>query len=171
LSAARRPAIDIISHSPEQTRAFGTQLGRLLGPGDLVLLNGDIGAGKTTFTQGLARGLQVTGPVQSPTFTLVVEHPARVNGDVTRLYHIDLYRLSGAAEAEGFGLDEYVDDASAITAVEWPERARGALPDDYLLVEFGYVADTKRQLRVTPRGARYAGLVEHFRQEVTGVRG
>jgi tRNA threonylcarbamoyladenosine biosynthesis protein TsaE len=171
LSAARRPAIDIISHSPEQTRAFGTQLGRLLGPGDLVLLNGDIGAGKTTFTQGLARGLQVTGPVQSPTFTLVVEHPARVNGGATRLYHIDLYRLSDAALAEGFGFDVYVDDASAITAVEWPERARGALPDDYLLVEFGYVADTKRQLRVTPRGARYAGLVDRFRQEVTGIRG
>ena len=171
MSAARRPAIDIISHSPEQTRAFGTQLGRLLSPGDLVLLNGDIGAGKTTFAQGLARGLHVHGPVQSPTFTLVVEHPARVNGTLTRLYHIDLYRLANAGEAEAFGLAEYIDDTGAIVAVEWPERAGAALPGDYLLVELGYVADTKRQVRVTPRGVRYAGLVERFRQEVMGVRG
>jgi tRNA threonylcarbamoyladenosine biosynthesis protein TsaE len=161
----------MISHSPEQTRAFGTQLGRLLNPGDLVLLNGDIGAGKTTFTQGLARGLHVSGPVQSPTFTLVVEHPARVNSTLTRLYHIDLYRLADANDAATFGLEEYVDDASAITAVEWPERASAALPDAYLLVELGYVADSKRQLRVTPRGERYAALVERFRQEVMGVRG
>jgi tRNA threonylcarbamoyladenosine biosynthesis protein TsaE len=171
LSAARRPALDIISHSPDQTRALGTQLGRLLSPGDVVLLGGQIGAGKTTFTQGLARGLRVQEPTQSPTFTLVTEHAARAHDTPTRLYHIDLYRLSGVEEAEGFGLDDYLADTAAIAAIEWPERAAAAMPPEHLLVELGYVADTKRQLRVTPRGSRYATLVERLRAEVAGAHG
>lgn len=171
MSAARRPALDIISHSPEQTRSLGSQVGRLLGPGDVVLLSGEIGAGKTTFAQGLARGLGVTEPVQSPTFTIVAEHPARAGDAATRLYHIDLYRLDGVADTDSFGFDEYLEGDAAITAIEWPERARASMPDTFLLVELGHMADTKRQVRVTPRGPRYAALVERFRREVTDGRG
>jgi tRNA threonylcarbamoyladenosine biosynthesis protein TsaE len=172
LSAARRPAIDLISHGPDQTRGLGAQLGRLLQPGDVVLLSGNIGSGKTTFVQGLARALKVTDYVQSPTFTLVAEHDGRLpDGRPLRLYHIDLYRLDGARETSTFGFEEYLDAPDALAVIEWPERTRDALPAEYLLVEMQYVADTKRQLRLIPHGAHYTELVERLRNEVAGVRG
>ena len=172
LSAARRPAIDLITHSPDQTRGVGAQLGRLLQPGDVVLLNGNIGAGKTTFVQGLARSLKVTDYVQSPTFTLVAEHSGQLADGVSlRLFHIDLYRLNDAADTFTVGIDEYLDQPDAIVVIEWPDRAREAMPDEYMLVEMQYVADAKRQLRIIPHGARYVALVERFRAEVAGNRG
>ena len=96
---------------------------RLTG-GDLVLLRGDLGAGKTTFAQGIARGLGVTGVVQSPTFTLIAEYPAPVIGAAGRFVHIDLYRLEGGAGIESIGLDEYLDCAHCVTVIEWPDRAQ-----------------------------------------------
>ena len=170
MSAARRPAIDIISHSPEQTRAFGAQLGRLLGPGDVVLLSGDLGAGKTTFIQGLARGLGIAGPVQSPTFTIVSEHHATGAG-ATPLFHIDLYRLQGARDTDSFGFDEYLNGDLAVVALEWPERAPTSMPEEHVLVELRAMADTKRRVQLLPRGSRYAALLERFRVEVAGARG
>jgi tRNA threonylcarbamoyladenosine biosynthesis protein TsaE len=172
LSAARRPEFDMITHSPEQTRSAGMLLGRLLSPGDVVLLSGDIGAGKTTFVQGLARSLKTGDYIQSPTFTIVAEHAGTSHEDKPiRLYHIDLYRLTGTNDIDSFGFTEYLDDPDGVTVIEWPERAAAAMPEAYLLVELRYVADTKRNVRLTPQGSRYAMTIDRFRAEVSGVRG
>lgn len=171
MSASRRPDLDMIAHSPEQTRAIAALLGRRLSGGDLVLLRGGLGMGKTTFIQGLARGLGVRDLVTSPTFTLVMEHVVDERADpfTLRFYHIDLYRLEhGAAEALAFGLEEYLLDDAAVTAIEWPEHAVEALPAEFLLVELSPLADTKRRLMLSPHGARYRALIEALRPEVGG---
>lgn len=167
-----RPALDVISHSPEQTRRIGALLGRALEPGSLVLLGGMIGAGKTTFTQGIAHGLQVEGPVTSPTFTIVAEHTGRDRGGRPfPVYHIDLYRLEADGDLMTLGIEEYLDDPDAVIIIEWPERARGFLPDDYLLVELGNVADTKRSIAFSPRHERYRPVMDAMRREMAGARG
>jgi tRNA threonylcarbamoyladenosine biosynthesis protein TsaE len=172
LSASRRPAFDIISHSPDQTRALGAQLGRLLARGDLVLLSGTIGSGKTTFAQGLARALKVREPVGSPTFTLVAEHEGFDADDhALRLHHIDLYRMDDASDVASFGLEDILDAPDAVAVVEWPERARAAMPLSFLVVHLSWVADTKRQIEFRPRGQRYVDLTDRLHSEVSSVRG
>lgn len=171
MSASRRPAFDIISHSPDQTRALGAQLGRLLERGDIVLLSGAIGSGKTTFTQGLARALKVREPVGSPTFTLVVEHDGYDAHDhPIRLYHVDLYRIADAGDAATFGFEDIVNTADGVAVVEWPERAQPLLPAEFLAVHLSWVADTKRQIEFVPRGQRYVALVDRLHSEVVSVR-
>lgn len=172
MSASRRPAFDIISHSPDQTRAIGAHLGKVVPRGSLLLLSGDIGAGKTTFVQGLARPLRTGDQIQSPTFTIVAEHAgATADGKTLRLYHIDLYRLEGAGDLDSVGLDEYLSDPDGITVIEWPERGRDWLPKEYLLIDLQTIAESKRNLRMTPHGACYADLIKRFRAEVLGNRG
>jgi tRNA threonylcarbamoyladenosine biosynthesis protein TsaE len=172
LSASRRPAFDIISHSPDQTRAIGAHLGKIVPRGSLLLLSGDIGAGKTTFVQGLARPLQTGDQIQSPTFTIVAEHTGTdADGRPIRLYHIDLYRLEGDGDLDSVGLDEYLTDPDGITVIEWPERGRDWLPEAYLLIDLQTVSDSKRNLRMTPRGACYVELIKRFKTEVLGNRG
>jgi tRNA threonylcarbamoyladenosine biosynthesis protein TsaE len=120
--------IEVVSRSPQETRRIGALLGPLLRPGDVVLLEGPLGAGKTVFAQGIAAGLGVDDPLTSPTFTLIHEHVGRLP-----LYHIDLYRLSGAPEAGAIGLEEYLGgDGAAV--VEWPDRATTLLPAERLVV-------------------------------------
>lgn len=172
MSAARRPAFDIISHSPDQTRAIGALLGKLVTRGSLLLLSGDIGSGKTTFVQGLARSLHTGDQIQSPTFTIVAEHAATdAEGKPLRLYHIDLYRLDGAGDLDSVGLDEYLTDPDGITAIEWPEYGRDWLPKEYLLINMQTVSDSKRNLRMMPSGTCYHDLVKRVRKEMQGIRG
>lgn len=172
MTAPRRPALDVISHSPDQTRRIGTQLGRALERGSLILLGGMIGAGKTTFAQGLARGLRVTTDMLSPTFTLVSEHDGIDASDrPVRIYHIDLYRIEDGDELLSVGFDEYLDDPDAITIIEWPERARSMLPPDYVVIELSSIADTKRSITVDPHGERYREAIEKVRRELAGARG
>lgn len=171
MTAARRPALDMLSHSPDQTRALAAQLGRLLPRGSVVLLAGSIGAGKTTFVQGLARPWKLSDAVHSPTFTLVSEHSGEdTQGQPLRLYHMDLYRLAGVDDVNGFGFEDYLDDPNGLVVIEWPERARAAMPAEHLLVELEVVADSKRSIRMTPAGADYLPIVERLRAEVTGAR-
>lgn len=108
--------------SPEETEALGRRLGEILAPPALLLLRGDLGAGKTCFVRGLARGLDVSGdePVTSPTYALMHHYQGRYD-----LYHFDLYRLSGWADLLEIGFEEYVE-AGKIVVVEWSERAEGA---------------------------------------------
>ena len=167
---SRRPALDLITHSPDQTRSFGARLGRLARPGDVYLLRGPLGSGKTAFAQGVARGLGVEGYVQSPTFTLAAEHEGRADGRPITLYHLDLYRLEDPAEVETFGYDEYLDDPDGIVVIEWPERAEAELPEAFLLIELEHLADSKRRLILYPHGERYVRLVDELRAEVVGVR-
>jgi len=156
--------LDIVSHGSEQTRRFGYHLGTLAQPGDVVLLQGEFGTGKTTFTQGVARGLGLDPHyVNSPTFTLINEYTSGRQ----RLYHIDLYRLETMEEIESLGLEDYFD-GSGVTVVEWPEHGEPFLPGDYLLVRFSYLSETKRTLRFYAHGHRYRQLVEDFKKETYG---
>lgn len=173
MTAIQRPTLDVITHSPDQTRKLGGLLARMLQGSDLILVGGGIGSGKTTFVQGIAGGLGVKTNVLSPTFTIVMEHDIP-GGDrsTDRLYHVDLYRVEqGASELHGFGFEEYLDDENAITVIEWPERAGDELPRDYLLVEIDGIADTKRRVRFLPSGERYRAIAERVKNEVTGSRG
>jgi tRNA threonylcarbamoyladenosine biosynthesis protein TsaE len=120
----------------------------------LIVLSGTLGAGKTTLTQGIAAGLGVVDYVTSPTFTLVNEYRPARSGAHPPLYHIDLYRTSGAAEALDFGLDEYLGEPG-IAVVEWAERAPEALPTDYLLVKLEMAGD-ERRIEVCSSSPRYA---------------
>jgi len=172
MASPRRPALDVISHSPEQTRRIGALLGRGLERGSLVLLGGMIGSGKTTFAQGIAHGLRVASAVTSPTFTIVSEHEGSdQDGRPVRVFHIDLYRLEDDGDLHSFGFEEYLEDEDAVTIVEWPERAALFLPEDHLFIELTAVAESKRSLAFDPRDARYVPVIEGLRREMAGARG
>ncbi|MDU1028307.1 MAG: tRNA (adenosine(37)-N6)-threonylcarbamoyltransferase complex ATPase subunit type 1 TsaE [Clostridiales bacterium] len=118
---------------PSEMRAVAQDLAAVLRPGDVILLKGDLGAGKTTWTQGLAKGLGVIEEVTSPTFVIISEyHSGRLP-----LYHIDAYRLEDPAEAENLGLPELFE-GDGVTVVEWPERLEGYLPKDALILTLSY---------------------------------
>jgi tRNA threonylcarbamoyl adenosine modification protein YjeE len=141
--------------SAAETRALGGRIAALLEPGDVVLLHGDLGAGKTTLTQGIGAALGMSQLAQSPTFSLVVDTPLP-NGAVLR--HIDLYRLDDPSELDALGFDELTSDPDAITLIEWPERAVEMLPDAYLLIEIDPTGIDRRRIRLRPNGlgARFA---------------
>ncbi len=130
---------------------MGQRLGALLEPGDVVLLSGELGAGKTTFVQGIARGVGFTGSVSSKSFVLLGEYHGRIT-----LYHADLYRLEDPQQVLDLGLDEICADGALV--VEWPERAPGVLPDEHLMVCFEVLSASQRRLRLEPRGQRAVEL-------------
>jgi tRNA threonylcarbamoyladenosine biosynthesis protein TsaE len=147
MAAVSQVPLNIVSRSEEETRALGATIGELLQPGDVVLLHGDLGSGKTTLTQGIAKGLGIDDYVQSPTFTLVAEHATQSgDGDQLMLYHLDLYRLTDPAELESFGYEDLVTQSDGVVVVEWPERAGDILPDEYLLVIIDLMGSRERLL-------------------------
>ncbi len=154
--------VDFITHAIAQTQKAGERLGQLLQAGDIVLLEGELGAGKTTLTKGIARGLGVAGYVNSPTFTLVNEYQGRLP-----VYHLDCYRLESGAEAEGFGIEEYLY-GDGVTLIEWPQRIAEILPVENLRIKLAYVSETRRSLRLEPTGARYVQLVNDFKKTAFG---
>ncbi len=163
-------ALDFISHSPEQTRRFGWRLGQHARAGDVFLLSGTFGAGKTALTQGLAAGLAVVERVTSPSFTLVNEYDGQAGGEErVRLYHVDLYRLETDAEVDSVGLDDLLADPAGICAIEWPDRLGARSPREHLLITLEAVSETKRRLALTPSGARHAALLAEVRAEAFGV--
>jgi tRNA threonylcarbamoyladenosine biosynthesis protein TsaE len=118
---------------------YGRTFAATLKPGDVVLLHGDLGAGKTTLTQGMALGLGVEEAIQSPTFSLVAEHDGRDSeGRPLRLYHLDLYRLEEVDELEGLGYEQYLAPEDGVTVIEWPERADDWLPDGFWLLRIDH---------------------------------
>lgn len=146
----------LTSYSPEETQSLAERLGRLLGPGDVVTLSGEMGAGKTAFAQGLGVGLEVDEPVSSPTFALVHEYKGRLP-----VWHLDTYRVRS--------LDELIDlswsdllRAGGVVLVEWPERIAAALPDERLDILLKYGAGDRREIELCPAGARMRGLVEQL---------
>ena len=141
-----------------EMKALGEALGRALQPGDAVGLVGPLGAGKTTFVQGVARGLEVTAErhVASPTFALVNEHPGRV-----ALVHADFYRINDAAELRELGLDEAFDRAAVI--VEWADRFPDALPSGGLQITIAIGEGGARTLSLQAQGQRGAALLAALR--------
>lgn len=144
------------SSSAETTRDLAARLAAVLVPSDVLLLSGDLGAGKTTFAQGLARGLGVTELVTSPTFTLVRSYDGRwPAGGSMRLLHADVYRLDHLQEIIDLGLAELVEEGAA-AVVEWGEAAAPVLAPDYLEIHFSFgSSDDGRLLRAWPVGARW----------------
>jgi tRNA threonylcarbamoyladenosine biosynthesis protein TsaE len=133
----------------EDTRVWGALLGRLLQPGDLVVLTGELGAGKTTLTQGVAEGLGVRGPITSPTFVIARVHPSLVGGPA--LVHVDAYRLGGFAELDDLDLDASLEES--VTLVEWGHGLAEDLSDDRL--EVTLTGDEARTARVRAHGQRW----------------
>jgi tRNA threonylcarbamoyladenosine biosynthesis protein TsaE len=174
--------LDLISHSPAQTRRFGARLGGLLQAGDLVCLEGGLGTGKTCLVQGIGRGMGVAEPITSPSFTLIAEdRPSQISSAETAahgepggsaapvLYHVDLYRLQTAVEeARGFGLEDYFL-SEGVCVIEWAERAEPILPQERLWVALRYVDQSKRGLMIRATGARYDELLQKFRLSAFGV--
>ena len=139
------------TESPDQTRAFAAALGELLVAGDLILLVGDLGAGKTAFVQGLARGLGVDEPVTSPTFTIVQEYAGRLP-----LTHVDVYRLDRVQDVYDLGLEERGD--RGVTVVEWGDLVEQAVPAEHLVIRIDPgAADTERVLELSGHGTRWRG--------------
>lgn len=138
--------MDYLTHNEIETEALGETLARRLGPGDVVAYRGDLGAGKTAFTRGLARGLGCTGRVTSPTFTVVNEYEGRLP-----LFHFDLYRLAGEEELCDVGWEDYLD-RGGVCAVEWSERAETALPRETVWVSIRRCAENEDWRRITIEG-------------------
>ncbi|MBR6028663.1 MAG: tRNA (adenosine(37)-N6)-threonylcarbamoyltransferase complex ATPase subunit type 1 TsaE [Clostridia bacterium] len=137
----------MVTHSPAETRALGAALAERLKAGDVLLLSGDLGAGKSELTRGIAAGLGVTGPVASPSFTILnVYDEGRLP-----LYHFDWYRLSGADELFEMGLEEYLG-GDGVAVVEWPERCPEAWPETCLRIHLRPLDENSRELTAETLG-------------------
>lgn len=134
------PEYQLTTNSYEETEKLGEKIAALLQPGDVIVLNGDLGVGKTTLTRGLARGLGIKRNVKSPTFTLIREY----NDGKMPLYHMDAYRLESSPD-EDLGFDEYFH-GNGVTIVEWPQFIKDEIPDDHLSINIKRLSDTKREI-------------------------
>lgn len=142
-----------ITKNQEETIAVGEKLGKLLKPGDVVLLTGDLSAGKTTFTKGIGKAIGVKKIINSPTFTIVKEY----RGDEFTLYHLDLYRLDGLNQ--DFDLEEYIQ-SDGICVIEWPYQVKELIPDEYIKVSLKLTGESNRSIEITFVGDRYKDLGE-----------
>jgi tRNA threonylcarbamoyladenosine biosynthesis protein TsaE len=159
--------LEFVSRSPTQTRRLGARLGALLKGGETICLEGSLGAGKTCLAQGIGRGWGVSQTLISPTFVLVREY-ARP-GDAVKLYHVDLYRISGAEEALTLGVDEFLGDKKAICLIEWAERSRSLMPEEHLWVQLEISDPMRRAMYFTAQGKRHTDLLHEFRRAAFGA--
>lgn len=144
-------------NNSNETIALGERMAADLRPGDVVVLNGDLGAGKTTFTKGIAKGLGIKEIIKSPTFTIIHEYQ---DGRIP-LYHMDAYRLENGG-AEDLGLDEYFD-GDGVSVVEWAQFAEDELPDEFLAITFKRTDnESKRILTFDPRGQHFQQMVDQL---------
>jgi len=157
-------SLEFFSRSPEQTRRLGMRLGALLHPGDLVCLQGELGAGKTTLVQGMAQGWGAMDGVSSPTFVLVNSYRRPDSG---QLFHFDAYRIDSPAEAEELDVDILLEQGPMV--VEWPERVVSILPPERLWAWLEYESEEHRAMRFAACGDRYEALLNRLRRELYGV--
>jgi tRNA threonylcarbamoyladenosine biosynthesis protein TsaE len=160
-------SLEFISRNPAQTRRLGARLGHLAQGGQVICLEGDLGAGKTVLAQGIGMGWGAATPLASPTFVLAREH-RRPTG-AQRLIHLDLYRLRDAQEAWSLGVQDWMEDSQAVVVVEWPERALEILPAERLWVRLELTDETQRRLLFTANGDSYLAMLREFRRDAFGV--
>ena len=156
--------LDLVSHSPEYTQKIGVCLGRLAQGGDVFLLVGKLGAGKTCLTQGIAWGLDIKDYALSPSFVIMRELYGRLP-----LYHIDLFRLDAQAEIEDLGLDEYLY-GSGVCVVEWAEKGLELLPPEHLFIELDFRNDTQRSCHLKSSGKRYQELLASLKHSLLELK-
>ena len=144
--------LKVVTYAPDQTRELGKKLGSLIDGSFLITLSGELGAGKTTFTQGLARGLEITRNVTSPTFTLMKSYKGRLP-----LYHIDAYRLEDIDQDLGF--EEYVD-GDGVCVIEWSNFIEDVLPEERLSINLTISDDDSRMLVFSAYGDKYEEVLE-----------
>lgn len=144
----------MITTNEQETIELGYQLGKLLKQGDVVCLEGDLAGGKTTFTKGIGKALNVKSVVNSPTFTILKIH----NGDMP-LYHIDAYRL----ENNEYDLGIHELEEEGVTVVEWPMYYRNYLPKDYIVVNFNFIDDNTREITISCVGNKYEDIVRSIK--------
>ena len=154
--------LEIVSASARQTFAIGLAVGAKAEEGDVFALSGELGAGKTCFTGGLARGLGVDESyvIASPTFTLINEYPGRCT-----LYHFDVYRLNQLGDLDDLGYEEYVS-GKGVVAIEWAEKIADALPPDTVSINFVYLDENRRQISISGPEDRVKELVKDISREV-----
>ena len=155
--------MDFFSRSPEQTRRVGSRLGGALQAGDVICLHGNLGAGKTTFVQGIAQGWGSVDSVSSPTFILVNMYR---RADQRKLFHMDAYRLESTSEAEELDLDSML--AQGALLIEWPERMNGLIPNERLWVNLEHIDEEEREMKFKATGRRYDELLEVIRHGTFG---
>lgn len=184
-ASASTCTLDIISHSSGQTQRLGMRLGELLNGGELILLEGQLGTGKTTFTQGIARGMGIDEVISSPTFTLLKEYEGHPLSQTVRatepqlekgqqpkrspvplgpaLFHFDLYRLDDPEEIFDLGFEDYFF-GSGVSVVEWANKADKLWPHDHLRIRLKVLSETKRGLLFTGFGSSYCLLLQQFQK-------
>ncbi|GAB6086346.1 tRNA (adenosine(37)-N6)-threonylcarbamoyltransferase complex ATPase subunit type 1 TsaE [Alkaliphilus crotonatoxidans] len=146
-------------YNEEATAAVAIRLAEMVNPGDIICLSGDLGAGKTTFTQYFARGLQISEAVTSPTFTIIQEYDGRLP-----LYHFDVYRISNPFEMEDIGYEEYFY-GDGVCIIEWPTQIEPLLPEDYLWIDLTVVDESERNLCVRGTNDYYQNMIEELFKE------
>ena len=156
-------SVGFLSRSPEQTRRVGTRLGEALQAGDVICLQGDLGAGKTTLVQGIARGWGSMDAVSSPTFILVNVYRG---GDQKQLFHLDAYRLDSTLEAEELDLNSML--AQGPLLIEWPERMEKLIPREHLWVRLEHVSEEEREMVFQSHGKRYDEMLDIVRGAAYG---
>jgi len=150
--------LELVSHGPEETQRIGRLLGNEARPGDIFLLVGPLGAGKTCLTQGIAWGLGVQEYARSPTFVLITRYQGRLT-----MHHVDLFRIEDPLEAQDLGLEEYLS-GEGICVVEWADRAAQLFPSESLWIEMKYgVSELERIIRFHTNGIRHLAHLEPLR--------
>jgi tRNA threonylcarbamoyladenosine biosynthesis protein TsaE len=149
-------AFELITHSPEETQELGSKLGKLAQTGDIYLLAGNLGTGKTTLTQGIAWGLGVAEYAFSPSYVLIREYHGRLP-----LYHMDLYRLENIEEIVDMALDDYLD-GQGICVIEWADKGLAVLPHNHLLIKMNYISLADRGITIEAEGERYQQLLTYM---------
>lgn len=152
--------LHIIAHSPQETNTLGVRIGRIVVPGTIIALTGDLGSGKTAFTQGLAQGLDVPDHyyITSPSYTLINEYPGK-----HLFFHIDLYRIDNLSDLEEIGLYEIID-GKGVVAIEWADKLGDEILLNHLAIYFEILDQDSRRIQMTARGAHEVHLVTQLKQ-------
>ncbi len=151
-------SLSLTTGSPEETRELGKRIGKIAMPGSVILLEGQLGAGKTCLTQGIAWGLDINEYTLSPSFVIMRELYGRLP-----LYHIDLYRLDNIEESMELGLDDYLY-GKGVCVVEWAEKALSILPEKHLMIRIKYLSDAERSFELKSEGKLYEDMIIQLKQ-------
>jgi tRNA threonylcarbamoyladenosine biosynthesis protein TsaE len=152
--------LKLVTHCAEQTQKLGISIGKLAEPGDILLLVGELGAGKTCLTQGIAWGLDIQEYTLSPSFVILRELHGRLP-----LFHMDFYRLDNITEISELGLDDYLY-GKGVCVIEWANKGLAVLPEGHLLIKIDYLSDSERSFVIEPKGERYVRMLIQLRDSV-----